>query len=580
MNTQRPSSNRSHHSQRGVATIFAVIMMLSLLAFLAVVTDTGRLYLQKRDLQKNADLAALETALRYCRDQTMVDEDLDTAALNVITRNNFSGNLDEEDGNATVNATLNGNAVTVDLAYIIPASLFEQILSGHDDINLTARATAKACEPTAQLAIRSGLVSLDDGIVNNLLGEILGVSLSVANWENLLNANINLLSLFDNIIADDVANISLSAGEYTELLNANISLSDLFEIATDVLPAEEQAASLVLNSLATEVPGSEISLGQLINVATDDEYAGLNSEINIFDLVQGSIQLAGKDNAIGVIQNIEILGLANADVKISAIQPPVLSSIGNPASDDISVKTSQIEALVGLSLDLGLESLGLPNLVDIDTELDIIITAGNANATVVKNSQICTSEEKSLESTINTSAVTLEIGRDTGTSTLAPAKIAELRLLGISVVAVNLTAQAHIGTNQHDEPIAHTQEPPAHYLPDICTASMLLENCEDFQRSFEPSGDLNQLVVFDDISVTTEILPGANLGVVSLLINGLLSGVTNLVVIPLTASLDGVLSNLLFPIINALLNSLGINLAYAEIGAALTCENDSVRLTN
>jgi uncharacterized membrane protein len=561
------------------------MMMLSLLAFLAVVTDTGRLYFQKRSLQKNADLAALETALKYCRSEITAEEILSlgigdmlaTGEVLSATRNDFKGDAT----NSSLIVTRAGYAITVNISHKVPTSLFAQLLpTGDNETNLSAQATAKACEPTAQLAIRSGLVSLDDGIVNDLLGGILGVSLSVANWENLLNANINLLSLFDEIIKDNVASINLSAGEYTELLNANISLSDLFEIAADALPAEDNAASLVLNSLAAEVPGSEISLGQLINVATDDEYAGLNTGIDIFDLVQGSIQLAGENNAIGVIQNIDILGLANASLEITAIEPPILSAIGNPSNDEISVSTSQVKALIGLDIDLNLNSLGLPNLVDIDTKLDLRITAGNANATVVKDSQICTPEEKSLISEINTSAVALEIGRNTGTTTLAPAKIAELRLLGISVVAINLTAQAHIGTSQHDEPIGHTQEPPTHYLPDICTASMPLDDCEDFQKSFESSGDLNQLLVFDDISVTTEILPGASLGVVSLLINGLLSGVTNLVVIPLTASLDEVLSNLLFPIINPLLNSLGINLAYAELGAALTCENDNVRLVN
>ena len=163
MQKQRPKYARPHHAQRGVATIFSIIMIiLVLLPCLAITTDTGRLYFQKRSLQKNADLAALETALRYCRDQTMVDSDLDTAALNVIIRNNFAGDLNEDGGNATVDATLNGNAVTVDLTHEVPASLFEQILSGHDDINLTATATAKACEPTAQLTIRStGVVTVD-----------------------------------------------------------------------------------------------------------------------------------------------------------------------------------------------------------------------------------------------------------------------------------------------------------------------------------------------------------------------------------------------------------------------------------
>ena len=51
--------------QRGVIAISAAVMMLALIAFLALTVDAGRLFLTKRTLQKQADLAALETALMY-----------------------------------------------------------------------------------------------------------------------------------------------------------------------------------------------------------------------------------------------------------------------------------------------------------------------------------------------------------------------------------------------------------------------------------------------------------------------------------------------------------------------------------
>ncbi|WP_373084143.1 pilus assembly protein TadG-related protein, partial [Zhongshania sp.] len=40
-------------------TILAALTLTTLIAFLALVVDTGRLYLEKRTLQKNADLAAI-----------------------------------------------------------------------------------------------------------------------------------------------------------------------------------------------------------------------------------------------------------------------------------------------------------------------------------------------------------------------------------------------------------------------------------------------------------------------------------------------------------------------------------------
>ena len=53
--------NRQHGA---VVIMTAGFMMLAVL-FLALVVDTGRLYMEKRNLQRVADLAAIETASRY-----------------------------------------------------------------------------------------------------------------------------------------------------------------------------------------------------------------------------------------------------------------------------------------------------------------------------------------------------------------------------------------------------------------------------------------------------------------------------------------------------------------------------------
>lgn len=574
MQMQRHSYNYSLHSQSGVTTIFAVMMMLSLLAFLAVVTDTGRLYLQKRDLQKNVDLAALETALRYCRDQTMVDSDLDTAALNVITRNNFSGNLDEDDGNATVNATLNGNAVTVDLTHTVPTSLFEQILSGHDDINLTARATAKACEPTAQLSVRSSLVNIDSSqsnILNAVLGDIIGgsLNLSAVSWQGLLDTSINLLDFLDALAVD----IDATAGDYDGVLTTAISVGSLLNVAADVL--NESGVSSVAADVGTIgdlVPLSldDIRLNDLLNVAEDLPKAALDVPINVLNLVQGGLQLANENSFIAIDEAVNVLGLVNGEVGVKVNEAPQFSAIGNPDFDDIAARTSQTDVFISLTSNL-LGGLGLASIASLATQLDVVVKSATATASIEKESQTCGGGPTSINSITNTGAATIQIGSigntpavskanfASGGYTLNRTPIANVTVLGIPIVRIDMRATLTIASGTTS--ITHEQNPSEEYLPEI--KSGIGENA--YSSTGTNLGNILGLTI-DLNPVVLGIIP------LGFALNPVLNSVSGV--------LDGVLSNLLIPIINPLLNSLGVDLAGAEVGAALTCENDKVRLTN
>ncbi len=55
---------RSPARQRGAIGLMAVLALGMALVFLLVMIDSGRLYLEKRSLQRVADMAALEAATR------------------------------------------------------------------------------------------------------------------------------------------------------------------------------------------------------------------------------------------------------------------------------------------------------------------------------------------------------------------------------------------------------------------------------------------------------------------------------------------------------------------------------------
>lgn len=572
MQTQRASYNYSLHSQRGVATIFAVMMMLSLLAFLAVVTDTGRLYLEKRTLQKNADLAALETALLYCRDQTMDSTAMDAAALNVLSRNNFQG-TSGDGGNSTVTVTQSGKAVTVNLAYSVRASLFGQLLS-NGFVNLSARATAKACEPTAQLAMRSSLVSVDSSqseLLNAVLGGLLNTSidLDIGEWNALLNTNINLLNY--------LIELGATAGNYQAVLDTPISISQLVSVAATVLNKEGSLLSIEGSDALTEllsfsIPATPITLGSLITIPENASDASIDASINVFNLIQGTILLAGGNSAVELNQTVNVLGLTNGKVGVKITQPPQFSAIGNPEEDEIKVRTAQVQLFISLSTFLPLISSVVPIL----SQIDVLVTAGNAKGQVTDYD--CKSPPASLSSTVSTSAAQIQIGKLGNTPTAAynafengnlnftHTPIAEIKvsvpLVGVvPIVSIGLKADTSIAGGS--APVNHEKSPSIEYLPEI--------NDPMEENAFIQAGNLTDLLSLN-VDLKTTILNSSLLYLVNALINGIVNS--------LTSMLNGVLSALLLPIVNPLLSSLGVDIASADLGAALTCENDKVRLTN
>jgi len=138
--------------QRGSVMIMTVGFMLLGVLCLALVIDTGRLYMEKRDLQRIADVAALEAASRdgcqLTERNNVEGKWRQKIAQESATRNNFDGTVVATCGDLTGGTvrgfSLNeadGIAVYVRTSKLVPASL---IVGGlfKEDIQLSAVAVA------------------------------------------------------------------------------------------------------------------------------------------------------------------------------------------------------------------------------------------------------------------------------------------------------------------------------------------------------------------------------------------------------------------------------------------------------
>ncbi|QQD19300.1 hypothetical protein I6N98_05455 [Spongiibacter nanhainus] len=676
---RRRQYTTSRRTQSGVAALMAAVLLFSMVAFMALVTDTGRLYFEKRSQQKDTDLAALETALRYCRNQTMDDAALDLAAENVMARNNYKGSF-EDGGDSTINATLVGeNGVEVVVTRQITPSLFERMMNlDNDPIILTTTARANACEPTAQLTIRSQILSVDtekSDLLNALLGGLLGTTLSldVGGWQSLLDTNLNLLSYLD----EAALSLGIEAGDYDTLLATDISVYDLLDLSADVLQAGGDTVAVnAIRDIALAVPGMTplVQLGELIKVQTGSEEAGLDADLQVMQLVQGAIQLA--NNKSGVEAELDIdLGVATAYLRVRVTEPPAFSAIGNPqmaseapyGNNAIFARNAQLRAFASVELPLasGLNALldnpvltGITDLVndvlsldiidiltgltcivyceryeevtDIDIlsspRVDLVVTAGEGEARVTDYNCDDATDSKTLDVLAKSSVATVTLGNMGADKYIAadnamgsaPYDVDPVPILDIGTISVKYwctlalicsTEYLSGGSWVSDRSLADrnpyvgggvalrigSEDPVQDDLQTAVEGTLTYENSpsedylpkvntgfgEEAYQSIESAGlvtDINSLLTdIDLVYYTPDSGNIGNNGLGTLL--ALVGSVVNTLVDGLTDAIALVLGPLLDSLLNEILGLLGATLAETEVGAALTCENDTVRLS-
>ncbi|NUT74015.1 hypothetical protein HNO86_03040 [Pseudomonas sp. C1C7] len=412
--------------QRGAIGLMAAGTLALALGFTLLVIDSGRLYLEKRKLQRVADVAALEAVSRNGDCQS---PNLSAAgyALESATRNGYKAS----DG-MTLNTACGSLQTGADnlRAFVVDASKTEAIrviathtvttsiaagvyaLLSPGPTSLTTQLTATAVSapavlpPLASLTIGSTALVVDaskSAALNLLLGQMLGgsLNLSIAGWQGLVNTQINLLSYLNQLAID----VNVTAGNYTELLSKNIALTQLLDTAITVMQAGGPTASVAvsgLTGLKAAAGSTSIVLGQLLQLQTGAVSSGLNTNLQVFQLIEAFVQLANSKNAAVANIPLNIPGLANGVVRTKVIEPPQLSAIGNPAlingqlndPNRIFVRTAQVRTVLSLNLPVLATISGLTNAITSNTLVggltDTLNNVLHLNIAGALNSIFCT----------------------------------------------------------------------------------------------------------------------------------------------------------------------------------------------
>lgn len=369
--------------QRGAIGLMAALTLVLALLCTLMVIDSGRLYMEKRSLQRIADVAALEAAGR--KGTCATGASAASYATQSAIRNGFTPGSDGRTlvatcGTLSVNTesrrvftadATQSQAIQVVVSHPVPRSIAAGIAalvdstSDSPDIQLSATAVAASASPLAALTIRSAAMTVDSAkaaVLNPIVGGLLGgtLNLGVANWQGLVNTDLSLLNYLNRLKLD----LNLTAVGYTQVLNTKVSVSQLVQSAINVLDPSgtlnATAAIAGLQAIKAAAGATTVLLGDLLAVQGSADIAALNTNLRLLDLVQGLAQLANDKNGVSATTQINIPGLAQVTARIQVIEPPQLSAIGDPGKIDplnpktganrIYVRTAQMRALVSINL--------------------------------------------------------------------------------------------------------------------------------------------------------------------------------------------------------------------------------------
>lgn len=397
------SIRRLWRNRHGNVAVMAALTMPLVLFAMSLGLDYGMLTIQQRRLQQTADLAALVAASDVTNAQANLLNYFQQNNLNMAIQTSTSyvsnsGTLALTD--PTASTKFDGIATMVMGTYVADSTVavgnrFVASSAPYDAVKITLQqkgnltfaasfATAPnlgavgtaSTQKVAALSIGSGLASLNNGLLNALLGGLLGtnLSLSVMDYNSLLSANVNALSTIDSL----ATNLSLTAGSYNDLLNTQIKFPDLLNAIsgqTGLTTATKQA----IQSIQTAANSAQIklNLGSILSLGPAGQRiigSGSHFEVdaNVMDLINAAALAANGSKQVALNLNGTIPGLSTVQLTLAIGEPPVSTPSLAVGAVGTVVRTAQTRIKLTIAID------GLTLLLGTKIQLPLYIQVASA----------------------------------------------------------------------------------------------------------------------------------------------------------------------------------------------------------
>lgn len=356
--------------QKASVSTISAVSFVALFGVVALAVDTSAYFLLKRRLQSAADLSSISAAADIANARTaalasLASNGFDATALETIERGTYVASAAVAPANRFVPGGVGGQAVRVTLridaprffgrvfSMMVPAANAASQAAGTqstgDGVTIRARAVS-ALTPTAAFAVGSRLAQLDGGVLNGVLGGLLGtnLSLSLMDYQALASANVDLFA-FSAALA---SRLSLTAASYSDVAKANARVGDVLRAAADVAGG---ASAVTLSRIANAVPGGATApVSSLVSFGPYDiRRAGgtpMPLTVTALDLVVATAGLANGRNQVQANLATSLPGIASATIQLVTGDRPVGTSFAQAGPVGATASTAQTRVLLTVSL--------------------------------------------------------------------------------------------------------------------------------------------------------------------------------------------------------------------------------------
>lgn len=443
---------RFRSDQRGNFAIMGAALMTLVIGCAALGVDLGSIFTDRRRTQSATDLAAIVAASNLTNATnaaiaTVTDNHYPASALVSVVLGTYTANpAISPQARFVTPAVGTANAARVTLTTQTPL-YFAKFITGASQYNITTSATATSTQ-MASFAIGSRLLSVNGGLLNAVLGGMLGttLSLSVMDYQSLASANINAFGFLSAV----ATRVNLTAATYNTLLTSNIKVSDIIAAMLSAQQAANGASSATtaLSTISQAMNGvtTQMQLGSLIDVGP---YAGLSAgttpqigvSVALLDLLNATAAVANGTHQIATGLSLSLPGIASASLVATVGERAQGSSWLAVGTQGASVHTAQTRVLLQIQL-LGSGSVSAVNL-------PVYVEVASGTATL--NAVSCGYPD------ISTSSVTLGVTPGIVNAWIGNVTLADMSnfttepnppaatLVNLGLITVTGRANAHIG---------------------------------------------------------------------------------------------------------------------------------------
>lgn len=552
-----------------------LISFTLLLICVVLALDAGRLYFERQQTKRIADVVALEIAART---DLFDGRDLSLPMLQSIANSSALRNgMTADDGNSVVAqqgavTVVNGqrefalstqgiqDAVRVEITRTVAGSIIPNLAAALPglaiDPDVTIRAVSVAQRPLyAAISAGTSLLSLsaqDAGLMAPLLDALLGtgVDLTLLGYQGLADANISLLDLAEGFAAIGVETALASP---QAVLGTSVTVFQLAQASLQVLDEagmtwEVAALQNLLENGAGELQSTTILLADILNISGDlpNRMGVMRSVFSVGDLLSAGIFAAHQQRGI-LLENISLdAGLVQATVNLGIVSPPFVA-VGPPGCRNSREPpcaagqwwTEARPAQLELDVTLGTRVLGLLN---VELELGVSSASGQA----------------ALESVHRSAGGAYDLLLDGTTSLLAITSDIEVELLPVFGGLLNLSVYSDAGLsdqlNSVDDAVwLNWPEPVTTGLLGPGAVNGVLNSVEQSLASVDIS-----------LTVGGGLLGGLLFSTLSDLLGFAVNSVAQLTAV-LTTALSSLLPDVIDPLLSPLLGGLGIGVNEMDV---------------